>query len=442
MAVTLTYLITNIIRTYAAYLFIKNFLKHSRVSGTVTAAAYGLYYIADAVTYLKMFNLTLNVIVTLSMGFLMGFLYNASYYSRLLASVFLYILALVSEDCTAVIIALLSRTSYYEAISETRLTVIGITVSVLLLFLIVRLVIPLFHHETNELPVLYWSAVFLIPSGCIFIIHNLVKQLLSEGSRSILFVLTVIIILFSINILVFFLYNNLMIEESTRHENVLLHSQLSDYKHQAALIQEFQQNLHDQKHSMTNHFLAIQAYAEQQKTDDILSYINRLIGDMKEITTSVHTGNLTIDSMINSKLYLAKLQSTSLIPEINLCQPLVMNNVDLTLILGNLLDNALEACSRIPAEKRKIHFYLSCRHNTLTLKTLNACDPSQIDMRKGKAYTTKTDKSMHEIGLKQIQKSTEKYDGIFEYGISKIEDLDVFKAEVLLYLDSSKQTGN
>lgn len=435
MAVAITYLIMNIVRSYAIHSFIDNFLQKRRFPNWVLLFVYGIYYVVAAAFYLvpELFSLFHNVILNLSFAFLIGMLYQATYQKRLLCTVFLYILSIASDDCVVVIFTLAFQTSFLSLLNNTYMTILGIILSVSLMLGIIKLVTPLFKKQSMELNRSYWMAVFLIPSGCIYILHSLVSQL-EKGKSDEGFALITILILFAINILVFYLYNKLLKEETTKYENMLLIQQNDAYEKQALLIQDFQKDMSGQRHDLNNHLSTVKELAALQQTDELIKYIDHWSKDVINVEPGIYTDNVVVNAMINSKLYMANLQKTTLSVNIDIPSDLDTERTDLIIILGNLFDNALEACTKLDPEDRMIRSDICHSHNTLTITVVNTCKKSQLDIRDGKAYTTKKDTDSHGIGLNRVQQIVEKYDGLFEYGPSQFKEQDIFVAKVMLYI--------
>jgi len=405
--------------------------------------AYVLYYAVTSMAYFKAFSATLNVAVHLCFCFAISFLYRSSILNRILAAVFIYILIIASDDFTLILLSLISESSYHAITGGTYLTGLGIIISMTVLLMIVKLVKPLFCNYDYELPRTYWLAVFLIPSASIYILHTFNEQNINGGIEDLSFIFATICILFVINILVFYLYNKLIKDESLKYENIMLHQQNIAFENQALLIQGFQKGLHEQKHELTDQFSSIRGFAKCGQIDRLLEYVNALIKMTKEIESSFHCGDVIIDTMINSKLYLANRQGTKFTANISLSTPLEINQVHLTIILCNLLDNALEACSKLAKDKRNMYLTLTYDLNLLTITVMNTYDPKSIDIQGGVAYTTKTDKAIHGIGLKRVKKTVEKYNGTFEYYTKDSSEESYFIAEAMLYpqLIEKKQEG-
>lgn len=445
MTITITYLVTNMIRTYAIYCFINNLLQKKRFSNHAITIAYGIYYFITILFNINLrnpsSNLTinpfLNIVFNLFMGFIMALLYKTTFYKRLLATSFIYILSIASEDCTAAAIGFLFQTSISTAISKINLLVPGIIVSTLLMLGFVKLInSSLFKRPDtydSKLPLSYWLAIFLVPAGSTYILHVLVTQISLDKIKELFLIEIIILILLVINFLIFYLYNNLIREESIKYENILLTQQNDAFQKQAKLIHKFQEDIRGQKHDMKHHLSVIKRLAEQMQIEALLEYINGII-EFTHITESgITCGDIVIDAIVNSKLYLASQQDTKLKLHIVLPDTLHINKMDITIILGNLLDNALEACIKLPAEERFILVDISYHHKVLAIEIRNPYDIQSINICNGKIYSTKRDQDWHGIGLNNVKQTVEKYKGVFEYFTSEENGKNFFIVQVLLY---------
>jgi len=425
----------NIIRTFAIYIFIDDFLQKRRVSDNKFIIAYVIYYITAAIFYLHkgICIFSNNLLMNLFFAFTIGLLYRVSFQKRLICTVFIYILSIASDDCAVVLLTLLFRTSFHLLLNDSLFVILGIIISMSLLLGLVKLIKLLFRFRGTSLNQLYWYSVFLIPAGCIYILHSLVCKL-EKGSIDTVFVLSVVLILFLINLLMFYLYDKLLKEESIKYENLMLIQQNDAYEKQALMVKDFQNNLNGQYHDLLNHLTAIKELADIHHLDDLKSYIGNWVSDTKSVRSGLNSNNTIVNAMINSKLYIAGQQNTVLLANVNIPPDIQVSRTDLTIILGNLLDNALEACASLPEEDRLIRCDINFQHSILTITVINTYDKSALDIRNGQVFTTKKDKSLHGIGLGRIHKTAEKYQGMFDYKISEIKGAEVFISRVLLYV--------
>ena len=106
-----------------------------------------------------------------------------------------------------------------------------------------------------------------------------------------------------------------------------------------------------------------------------------------------------------------------------------MPSFDLTIILGNLLDNAIYAASRVETDPY-VDVKVKYDKGRLLLQVYNPFEGEIIE-EEGKLLTTKEDKERHGIGLINIEKVLKKYDGTMDIDY---ED-NVFSVTILMYID-------
>ncbi|WP_394522603.1 sensor histidine kinase [Lacrimispora sp. JR3] len=439
MVVIVTYLTMNILRTYVVYDFIQTFLKKRRAPVWAIGTAYVIYYLVGAYLYFNLFSPTLNIVFNLTICFLISLFYKTSVFKRILASSFLYILSLASEDCMAAVLVLFIGTSFKTIIQRDCFVIIGIIFSNLLMFGLVKWSKVFFktqetYHTDVQPP--RWLAIFLIPAGSIYILNSLTLEIISNQSESSFLLTTAVLVLLVINILLFHLYDKLLLEENLKYENLLLSQQNDAYEKQSVLVQQFQKSMREKRHNLHNHLAAISGLAEQGQKEELMEYIKKLTDNVRAQESGINSGQPIIDALINNKLYLAQHFQIKAQVHIRLPEVLKINKMDLTIILGNLLDNAMEACMKLPKEEREILIDISELHGVLTIQVINTYDASKLCIKDGRPCSTKKDKTCHGIGLNSVDHTIAKYNGVLEYDYGKQQDgeKNLFTVNVLLYL--------
>ena len=139
------------------------------------------------------------------------------------------------------------------------------------------------------------------------------------------------------------------------------------------------------------------------------------------------TGNDTIDALIAAK----RMQMNEADIEFNsTCFVHSFGNVtndDLSVILGNLLDNALEACQNVKEGKRKISLEMIQKGDFLGIAVINSI-AKKVIIEKGKIKTTKKEKGTHGFGLKNTEETAAKYSGTISFD----QTAETFTASVIL----------
>lgn len=164
----------------------------------------------------------------------------------------------------------------------------------------------------------------------------------------------------------------------------------------------WRQSIHDHK----NHMIALMHLAEEGKLDEIKSYIQKENEFMDKKLFYIKTGNAVVDAVIYSKQKLAEKQNITFVVNAVLPEKIVVNDIDLANILGNLMDNAIEAGQK--EEEPYVQSILKQRKDFFVINIKNKCtklEKAEVDK------TTKADAAFHGIGIKSVKKLVKKYDG-------------------------------
>lgn len=165
-------------------------------------------------------------------------------------------------------------------------------------------------------------------------------------------------------------------------------------------------------HDFHNHMGAIRQLLAQEKYDKALQYIDELQEPVREIAGVVWTGDETVDYLINSKAAVAAAEQIKFQAEVEFPRHTNLKSADLCAILGNLLDNALEAVRKVnEPEKKEVKLTIRRINQMLVIKVENFfSEPLSVD--NGSLKTTKTEAGLHGWGLKSAKTAAEKYDGM------------------------------
>lgn len=181
------------------------------------------------------------------------------------------------------------------------------------------------------------------------------------------------------------------------------------------------------RHDYHNHIQTMKAYLSLKKYEDMDKYLSELDKDLTNIDTVIKTGNLMVDAILNSKLSLAINQNISINAKAIVPKNLKIADIDLCTIIGNLMDNAMEAAIKLEDPKdRFIRVYIREMKEQLYISVTNSVGG---DVKKiGLEYiTTKLGKN-HGFGLKRIDNIVNKYNGF----INRQNEEGVFATEIIL----------
>lgn len=132
------------------------------------------------------------------------------------------------------------------------------------------------------------------------------------------------------------------------------------------------------RHDYHNHLQVMKAELAAGQLAELSAYLDELEADLDRVDTYVKSGNLMVDAILNSKLSLAERDGVAVTCKARVPDALTVDDVDLCVILGNLLDNAIEACAALPADGRWLRVYVAARGSQLYASIQNSAveDPS------------------------------------------------------------------
>ena len=166
-------------------------------------------------------------------------------------------------------------------------------------------------------------------------------------------------------------------------------------------------------HDLHNHMEMMHCYLTQGQVEEAVSYLEELRTPVKEIVQMIWTGDEALDYLINSKLSLMKEKQIRIKTNIEFPRNTNIRGAVLTAILGNLLDNAMEAAQKCGEDYRFVYLTIRRINNMLIIKVENGFEDKPMS-EGGELETTKEDKQLHGWGLKSARTAAEHYDGIVE----------------------------
>lgn len=267
--------------------------------------------------------------------------------------------------------------------------------------------------EIKELPVRYSFMLVLIPIGSIYIMNNIfmLGYRLHSNRANIQSAVTAVILL-GVNVLVFYIYIKLA-------DDLQLRRMTSVYEQQLDLCERHQQErelsilqLRDVRHNMKNNLVSILAYAENGDNEKIIRFVNEIMeeGGIKTSTVT-NSGNIVIDSLIGYWYVESKKVGIDFSVNLNIPMEMPFRGADICLILGNLLENAVEAAQKAEG-KKYIRLHMKYDKNNLLLFVENNYKGVLIKTKDKRLKSTKTDAGNHGVGLSSVYRIAAKYHGV------------------------------
>ena len=125
------------------------------------------------------------------------------------------------------------------------------------------------------------------------------------------------------------------------------------------------------KHDFHHHLQALKGQLEAGEVERAIAYIEKLDHQLMNVDTLLKTGNVSLDAILSAKIAQAKAENIAVDVKASVPDSLTITDVELSILVGNLLDNAIESC-RLSSGKRFIRIYMSMKGKMLYFSMLNS----------------------------------------------------------------------
>ena len=283
----------------------------------------------------------------------------------------------------------------------------------------------MFHHLKRTTSIVLTGATIIN-----LIYFALICVYIEHAAFDIRILIWLVICFLLMMIALFSMYELFVREETT---NIDLSVQLQRFELETQFYKEIDAMYSDMRtwrHEYKNNLIALRALIAHEEKEKALKYIDYIACESLETHVTLQTGNLILDAVVSSKLWLAQSRNIQVSVQAVYPENNQIDDTDLCAIAGNLLDNAIEACERIvdPSERRFIHFSLMLKGKSLFLLISNSYD-SELK-RDGVRYLTLKKGCFHGIGIPYVDSIVDKYQG----HVRRFQKSGVFETHVMLPL--------
>lgn len=352
----------------------------------------------------------LNALMFIIINFLFAFIcFNIKFTKILFYSVILDIFSTALEFAAIFIISTVTNTEVTAYVDNLTFFIIDVSVSKILYFVTCLILSALIKKEKSNVkipialyiyPVVIVFALIVFWSICAnYNLSNTHQILLSIVSAAMFFSTVILFIVYQDNVAKENQY--LIIEQEIEKSN-------TDKKFYD-ILEKQNKELMIYAHDTKNHLNAIKALNDNEQIDE---YLAKMTHELKAHSSTCHSGNHILDVIINKYVTECEMKNINFDFDIRLSNLKIVDDYDLVTILGNILDNAVEASYKSQNK------FISLRTNKVntydSIIITNSCDtpPKSINRE---LKTTKKDKKSHGLGIKSVMKILKKYKGDLEW---------------------------
>lgn len=381
-----------------------------KIKNKIVVVLYNLIYIAlGTICTVFIKNQIIHIVVMFLLTIIYSFTFTIQVFKRIYATISIQIIMILSEFLFSLLLAAISGLSPEELGSNIIVYMIAVALSKVTIFAIIK---PISMHKTNKTTILPKQIIIgfiILPITSFAVMFYMTKALYVATdliTKIIGFCISLLLILS--NTVVFFLFENILRikdkEQEMTQKAIMLENEKQYYSDLYEKQSAADKVMHDLKHK-------VYAFKEllDEDSEKAKDMVESVCSTLNEVNNMKITGKASVDSLLNNKIRQAKEENIDIKITSLLTDKINIDDIDLCVILGNLLDNSIEACVRnINEINNKIIVKLMQDDDALIIKIDNTFDDKQVTDK-----TSKKDKYHHGFGVQNVKDIIDKYNGYY-----------------------------
>lgn len=210
-----------------------------------------------------------------------------------------------------------------------------------------------------------------------------------------------------------------------RHEDEMYRKEMHYKEIYYTEVDKRNEYVHNLKHDMKNKLIELHYLLDKGDSQGLAERLTTYCNELEKIDENSYSANPTVDSVLRTKLGVAKTEGIRIETVIRIPKQMQLEHGDIGVLYGNLLDNAIEACRKIVADKR----FIKIENKFSDGKMLLVIENSKIGQKNESLKTTKRDNYSHGRGIHSVRRVVEKYNGTASF-TDKGEE---FEVSIMLY---------
>ncbi len=345
------------------------------------------------------FRVGLNTIIY----FVLSFMYAVPFAHRTLVVICYAILGIICEAISYYIIYA-STSINLDTPAKASFVIISLICNLLQFFLIMLLHV-FWRRKSGVRSFTYSMLLLLIPALSLFLTLSPSGFALRLTDPDLY--MTLVLFLLIINIANYVLLENVLKAEALEQKAQNLEKQVTYQRQKYMQLGEAYRNIRSFMHDAKKHLFYIEQCVNEKNYERIIPYSKETIADLESRYCTVNTGNLVIDAFVSNFILQTARHGIELTTSLKLdCNEIPIDDYHLTIILGNLLDNALNAC--LQQSFGKINVMIQTIENTFTIYITNTYIPPD----KKQPDNIEEIDFIHGYGLKNVRDSVKECGGI------------------------------
>lgn len=369
----------------------------------------------------------LNVLVTVIIALITAFLcFNGTSFKKLFFVIVYTVALMISEILTASMLSNFFKIEYDDGLTMRYL---GMALSTAFLFVFCIFTIYIARKKYRHLPIKYNILMILCPIFSLYLLILLDSYIakLPENNYILSFVAVMGLCYINVMIFDFFDYYEKGLQAQTL--DIILRSSEKNY----ALLQENEKELHILRHDIQKYMSEMKELLNEGNQATARQYAEDINEIVIKDTSISRTGNLVLDTILNVENKKAVRLGIKYDVKLNVSESINIASVDLSRILYNVIDNAIEACEKV--KEKYILVSVSADSGLLKIVVENTSQPVEINDNKIKS--TKSDKKKHGFGIASIKSALKNNNGLISFDYNN----GIFVCRIIMQ-NSTEQKNN
>ncbi|MDR0382337.1 MAG: GHKL domain-containing protein [Oscillospiraceae bacterium] len=405
-----------VIEAVLAFIFVTAFSKgKTKRSHVVVALTLGgvaavkflvSYYLNDSVVFIAM--------TTIIALFVIAFIcFDIKTYWFLLAPLLYFILASCAEFLAALIVTVPQSASFGMIMKFTPNRFQSLVVSDFLQLLFIKIFERFRVGKLEKLEIRLWLPLCCLPIFSIIIVMQIVLESVSDDNPQTALSVVSIIAFFFLNVIIFALVEALIRRGEKDKLLAALEKQNAVQREHITLLTENRAQIRHLMHDLKLYTQGFLSLYETGQYEELAENIRKLARMQSEMPTVVSTGNPAFDAIASAKKEEAEKHGIACKWNIRIPEKLDVLSLDTCVLIGNALENAIEACLRTD-KNRFIDLELETNRTRLLCTMRNTLD--RKPEKDGEFLrTTKPDAAQHGIGLRSMKRCCDLMGGVMKW---------------------------
>lgn len=385
--------------------FLKIFLKDKKPEKIVNVIIYLVYliimYSGVKIPFLKPYFF----FIAFACTYLISVTYINRVYAKIIYCTIIFSMFIASEILIGLLLTLFLQVDVKLTQDNIFYYLCGVVFSKFIIFILLKIITMIKSEKSNYLKTEKVLPLIVMVLSTAFVICIISYSAYSYNSEyiTVLTVIAVMILIVS-NILVIYLIDKLINLEHSKQKLDFAEAQLSNQTNYYNQLIDNQTRIAKINHDMKNSLISILGYINERKYDSVKEKITSLYNDVTNSKEAFYCANPCLSAILNAKFEKACKVNVNINSYISIPSTINIDIIDLCIIIGNALDNAIEACEKTDKNQRKyIIIKISYTEEYISVFIENCLSSIK--------HNKKNDQLLHGYGQINIKSLCEKYKG-------------------------------